>query len=361
MKFYLFSESDLKREAIEQVLFEKEHELICIEPGDTKCPQPIGLQSAFKCAKRRVNRELPSDSLAIVVENFISNEKNEPLTDKVLILLTTKNGSVCFHSVSNKNFSVVIPAHFSKLLPKMDIQEPLGSSVTLGETIRETHAARTGTEVGAPPKNDWYRYVDSKNPSRAEQISHTFHFLFQQYNTTMVLPSKMKIYSDFPKPGVEFADVFSLLTDPKLTKQVCWALTNTIETVVAGRDKKDFVIVGLESKGLMFGLLVAKQLGISFVPLRKKNKLPRNDKWKIRSESYSTEYSKDTFELQPHHIGFRGKRFIVVDDFVASGGSLNAAINLLLSVGGKIESPVVLGIIPGFEQFETKIKVKMCW
>ena len=112
-------------------------------------------------------------------------------------------------------------------------------------------------------------------------------------------------------------------------------LFNIIEKVVKileeKSEKKINVILGLESRGFLIGMVIAERLKIPFVPMRKKNKLP-GECYKI---DYTTEYSKDTFELQKNAVN-SDSNVLVVDDLLATGGTLKAAEDLLKMAGAKI-------------------------
>jgi len=139
----------------------------------------------------------------------------------------------------------------------------------------------------------------------------------------------MTKYKDFPKKGVVFQDMFSLLTNSADLN----LFYNRLQDVCAcciyetGRPN-DYFVAGIESRGLFLGGIAASQLRLPFLPLRKKSKLPRDSDHPIVSTDYDTEYSSDTIELQLQHLNV-GKKCILIDDLVATGGSLCACIRLL--------------------------------
>ncbi|KAK1438726.1 hypothetical protein QVD17_04536 [Tagetes erecta] len=139
------------------------------------------------------------------------------------------------------------------------------------------------------------------------------------------IKSTLRVVPDFPKPGLLFLDITSLLLDPK-------AFKDTIDLFVERYKEKDIsVVAGIEARGFMFGPAIALAIGAKFVPLRKPKKLPGE----VISEKYVLEYGTDCLEM---HVGAveTGERALVVDDLVATGGTLCAAMNLLERVGAVV-------------------------
>ncbi|HEX2224913.1 MAG TPA: adenine phosphoribosyltransferase [Thermoanaerobaculia bacterium] len=130
---------------------------------------------------------------------------------------------------------------------------------------------------------------------------------------------------DFPKAGILFYDITTLLQDPL-------ALRKTVDQFVwfFSRKKIDKV-VGIESRGFMFGPIVAYDLNAGFVPVRKPGKLPAE---KI-SQSYDLEYGTDSVEMHRDAVQ-PGENVLIVDDLVATGGTAQAAARLVEQVGGKV-------------------------
>jgi adenine phosphoribosyltransferase len=131
---------------------------------------------------------------------------------------------------------------------------------------------------------------------------------------------------DFPKPGILFKDVTPLLRDGK-------ALAYTVDQLAERvRDTPIDVVAGIESRGFLFAATLAVKLGTGVVPLRKPNKLP----YRRLRESYSLEYGTDALEV--HEDGIRpGERVALVDDLLATGGTMGAARRLVERTGGKVQ------------------------
>jgi len=130
---------------------------------------------------------------------------------------------------------------------------------------------------------------------------------------------------DFPSPGIMFRDITPVLQDPKAFADVVKSMAEC-----AGALKPD-VVIGIESRGFVFGAPVALELGIGFVPVRKKDKLP----YETISVEYALEYGTNVVEI--HRDAIRpGMRAVVVDDLLATGGTAKAAIQLVEELGGEV-------------------------
>ena len=134
----------------------------------------------------------------------------------------------------------------------------------------------------------------------------------------MNIKEKIRVVPDFPTPGIQFYDITTLLNDPQ-------AYRETIDTMVQiARKFNPDVVVALESRGFFFGTNLALQLGVPFVPVRKKGKLP----FKTYQETYLLEYGSATMEI--HTDAMAGNQnVLIIDDVLATGGSMTAAVNLV--------------------------------
>jgi adenine phosphoribosyltransferase len=130
---------------------------------------------------------------------------------------------------------------------------------------------------------------------------------------------------DFPKPGINFYDITTLLKDTDGFKQTIDAFVDQF------KDLKIDTIIGAESRGFIFAAPLAYILGAGFVPVRKPNKLP-SDKVAV---SYDLEYGQDTLEIHRDAIG-EGHNVLIVDDLLATGGTARAVVDLVEGLGGKV-------------------------
>ena len=140
---------------------------------------------------------------------------------------------------------------------------------------------------------------------------------------------------NFPKEGVMFRDVTSLLDDKDTLKESIDSLIKVI-----GKTKFDKV-VGPESRGFIFGMPVAYALNKSFVPIRKKGKLPRE----VISQEYELEYGTSTLEMHKDSIK-KGDKVIIIDDLLATGGTMEAMTKMIESLGGEVVKICVLIELP---------------
>jgi len=136
---------------------------------------------------------------------------------------------------------------------------------------------------------------------------------------------------DFPEPGIVFKDITPLLADGAAFADAIAAMSDA----VAGLDAT--VVVGIESRGFIFGAPIATRLGLGFVPVRKFGKLP----WSTHTQTYDLEYGTDTLEMHQDAIA-AGDRVVVVDDVLATGGTAAATVDLVRGAGGSVEAVVVL-------------------
>jgi|TARA_Y100000310_G_C20197776_1_gene585474 adenine phosphoribosyltransferase len=141
----------------------------------------------------------------------------------------------------------------------------------------------------------------------------------------MDLKSKIRIIPDWPKKGIMFRDITTLLQDKEAFRYV---IDKFYERY---KDKNIDVIVAIESRGFIFGATLAYKLGCSFVPVRKEGKLPH----KTINQEYALEYGKAVVEIHEDAIK-QGQKVLLVDDLVATAGTLVATIKLVELLGGKV-------------------------
>jgi adenine phosphoribosyltransferase len=136
---------------------------------------------------------------------------------------------------------------------------------------------------------------------------------------------------DFPKPGILFRDITPLLQDPAGLSLAVEFMTQPF------RDQHIDIVVGAESRGFIFGTAVARNLSAGFVPIRKPGKLPA----KKLTMTYALEYGTDTLEIHADAIR-KGQRVLMVDDLLATGGTMKACCELVEKVGGDIVAVAIL-------------------
>src|SRR5690349_15108496 len=158
-----------------------------------------------------------------------------------------------------------------------------------------------------------------------------------------LISSRLRDIPDFPKPGVVFKDITPLLADGA-------AFGAVVRDIADRRRGSIDLVVGIEARGFIFGAAVAHELGIGFVPVRKAGKLPG----RTRSVSYDLEYGSASIEI--HEDSFvGGERVLLVDDVLATGGTAEAACQLLEDGGAEVvafEAPIELEFLHGRERLQ---------
>ena len=149
---------------------------------------------------------------------------------------------------------------------------------------------------------------------------------------------------DFPKPGINFYDITTLLKDPK-------GLRMTVDSLAAEYEgMRVDTVIGIEARGFIFAPALAYHLGAGFVPVRKPKKLPAE----TASISYDLEYGQDTLQIHKDAVG-NGHRVIIADDLLATGGTARAVVDLVENLGGTVVGLVFvveLEFLPGRKKLE---------
>jgi adenine phosphoribosyltransferase len=159
----------------------------------------------------------------------------------------------------------------------------------------------------------------------------------------MELKDAIRTIPDFPRKGIMFRDVTTLMGNPRAFRQ---AVDELVQPFAGSKIDK---VAGIEARGFILGGAVAHQLSAGFVPLRKKGKLPHN----VITESYELEYGADAMEMHTDAIQ-PGDRVLLVDDLIATGGTALAAVKLLRKAGAKLTGAAFLVCLPEL-QGDTKL------
>ena len=156
------------------------------------------------------------------------------------------------------------------------------------------------------------------------------------------LKEKIRVIPDFPEPGIRFKDITTLLKDGPSFKQAIDLMADRC------RDLKVDLVVGPEARGFIIGAPLSYALGVGFVPVRKVGKLPHA----TLEGAYDLEYGKDKVEIHVDAIE-SGQRVVVVDDLLATGGTINTTLELIKKLGGQIACIaflIELTYLPGRQQ-----------
>lgn len=149
------------------------------------------------------------------------------------------------------------------------------------------------------------------------------------------LAKLIRTIPDYPKPGIMFRDITTLLADPKGLKKTIRAMSEPFED-----SDVDFV-AGIEARGFILGGAIAERLGCGFIPIRKKGKLP----WKTIGQEYALEYGTDIIEMHADAVA-KGHRILIVDDLIATGGTAEAAIKLIKRSEGEVVGATFIVDLP---------------
>lgn len=160
---------------------------------------------------------------------------------------------------------------------------------------------------------------------------------YMRMEGTMELKDTIRAIEDYPREGVIFRDITTLLKDKD-------AFRKSVDEMAAKIDEDVDKIIGIEARGFIFGAALAYKLNKGFVPVRKPGKLPCD---KI-SESYDLEYGEDSIEIHKDAIE-PGEKVVIVDDLLATGGTARACLKLVRTLGGEVSSLVFLAELEGLK------------
>ena len=156
-------------------------------------------------------------------------------------------------------------------------------------------------------------------------------------DTSAYLKAHIRTVADWPAPGVQFRDITPLLQDPKVFRVLIDAFVHRY----MGRGQRPEVVAGLDARGFIIGSVLAYELGVGFVPIRKKGKLP----FTTVQETYELEYGCATVELHTDAVR-PGERVLLIDDLIASGGTMLAGKKLLEKLGAEVLEGAAIVALP---------------
>ncbi len=315
--------SNAQKNAAVRGAFEKRFPPYTVEviscKSDSGVPsQPIGYEVALKGARNRIDN-LPQELLlhsqyVVSIENFIEY-LGDSWSDVGLVVVKDLAKEKDETIVSTRN--VFIPSQYVELAREIStsITEE-GFSTTIGKSIQKSFSQQV------IDSQDWQKEESFGGVSRKTLLEEAlFKALYKE--EIVFLKDHIKIYKDFPKPGIAFEDFFPILSHGD-------AFHKCIDLLYEWYKDKDIeMVIGIESRGFILGAALAYKLGIGFAPVRKPGKLPGLTYF----VNYQKEYGVDTLVVSQSALQPKQKT-LIVDDLIATGGSARAAIELVKLAGG---------------------------
>jgi adenine phosphoribosyltransferase len=321
--------------------------------------QPINSlnSSVYQFAMERFNyvksqlshNELSLFNYVISIENGIDYSlQSFPLDICYVIIYDNAGKFLC----RGKSYGIPVPSKtWNTLVTQNELvlhsHKIQGYSTTIGDILHKE-------DITINPKN----WVKTVGQDRTDQIKNALSKacnIMQNYvKQKIVIQKQFKCYPDYPKPGILFKDMFPLLANGDTFHKLIDFIVTHYKT--QSNFSREFdCVVGLESRGFCLGTALAYCWRKGFVPVRKAGKLPG----KVYSVSYEKEYGTDTCEIQCESIQY-GQRVLIIDDLVATGGSLQAAVELVEKCGGVVADCCVLIDVPELKELYTqKIKAPL--
>ena len=307
----LLSNSMVKKQAFFTSNFGKITQHIKCINAKTDTPQPIGNKNGYLVACQRINNYIAEHydmkNIIIAIESYL-DKVDDIWYDKCVVVIRWKDTII--HTVSKTLVS------FDNSLMDMLIQNskemPHGRDVTLGSIIGDIYNTAS---------DNWYECYNKFD--RVHHIKETINQIIIDNKLKKLVYDNIPKIQDFPKKGILFSDVISMFSDKLIVSIIMYYIKQLIIIDREFDEAYDYII-GLESRGFIIGSMIANELGCGFVPIRKAGKLPGE----TYQAKYIKEYGEDVFEIQKNALR-ENARILVVDDILATGGSLMAAKELL--------------------------------
>lgn len=187
--------------------------------------------------------------------------------------------------------------------------------------------------MAAPVPPSYLRHTVPK----LERFVRQFFSAMPSLNVTDYLRGHIRTVPNWPAPGVQFRDITPLLQDPKVFRVLIDAFVHRY----MDQDKRPDVVAGLDARGFILGAVIAYELGVGFVPIRKKGKLP----FTTVEETYELEYGSATVELHTDAVK-AGDKVLLIDDLIATGGTMMAGKKLLEKLGATVMEGAAIVDLP---------------
>lgn len=322
----LTSTSDVKRQALLSDAITQH--VNCIATVSGVGEQPVGLKEGFYGALNRITFLLSqnklTDKVIVSIESFIDRSPTDPK-------LAFDQAVIAVYNTETKHLTIELTHATEFPIQFMTDRETAGGT---GETVGECIVrSEKYSELKA---DNWHIHRDFGGQSRVDILREGLFKLFNKEKICDVRTAVVK-YNGFPKANVVYKDISPAMAQPLLFRDIIEMLYERYKL------SKIDLVAGLDARGFIIASALANRLEAGFLPIRKAGKLPRcpdetvGDGKRLRKQSYSTEYSTDAIELDSSLLKFtKRKNVLVVDDLIATGGTLIAAVKLLDSVGATV-------------------------
>lgn len=342
------SHSKIKLDAVQKIFG---HKVVALDVKSDICPeQPFGITktsnggditSTLACAKLRIDNiesNIKDMSFIVSIENGIVEYTNGIHYDICEVEI--------YDPKNNKRYTSCYFKDKIKIsIPEFVISNVLFCAYNIGDQRSQLGKYRTAgyylsKHFNTDPK-DWMGLFGTP---RSAQIEASLNYVKSIMDDNLSeIKSRIRTIPDFPKEGIFFQDMFSIFENQKDID----AIVSRMADLYTGSNVTK--IVGPELRGCMLGVLVAQKMEIPFVPIRKPGKLPPPTK----KVEYTKEYGDDAMELSSFGIN-ENDFVVVVDDILATGGSLKACVDLVKHFNAKIESCVVMSDVPELKELAQK-------
>jgi len=322
----LTSRSKIKEQAIKKGLDDRLHCDYKLTMCAVDCENPKQpLNSSYKCANNRIDKCLSTilgnnNDLIISVENIINVDISRHLCEDVCTVVICDTTTSRRYEASSFAIPIDIEYFFEARENSKVDDNPLGIECTVGEIINK-HFPHV-------PADNWMSWATNGEIDREMQILDAFNKCFDLYSREQI-GKQLMYFKDFPKNGVLYQSLNGIINDGILYNYLIDLIVNTVRSIPGFA--KLTKIVGLDSRGYLYGCPLALKLKKGFVRVCKAGKEPGT---KYTAE-YDTEYSTSTVELMAGLI-CTDDNVLIVDDLVATGGTLRAAADLIEKSGGHV-------------------------
>lgn len=306
------------------------------------CSQPLDDGGLIVC-RNRIERIKQNKGILAKTDYIISVENFIDTVDEVdIALCICYNVAESWETVAYSNATPLLDSPNSPLLQKLlgDNKHKYGATETYGKLLNKQNP-----EI---QHDNWF-----KDGNRKELITETLIGLIKPIyadinQVKLPLSKKFRYFPDFPKPGIQFADWNDIFLDSSLVT----GMTEYIAKKYLSQGVKIHYVIGLESRGYFIALPLAMQLEAGFLPMKKPGKTPGP----TIKQDYTKEYGVDTLELR---CDLPPGNVLVVDDVLATGGSLEAAINLAKIAGHKVIDAITITDVPALRPTRKPINVRV--